>query len=257
MRLASLQLSDIAPAGLRRRTVVLALVLLVHVLLMVMLLRLAPRTSLPPAVERSLVAFDVLPDAPAAPARGQRKPERKPAGGGGERRAPAPTPKIAPPAPETPAQPSPSEIWRDVMRLSSADLAASDISKMRSGEGDGATADAGAGDAQGDGAEGGGGGGERLYNADWQRKPTRAELAYYLPRSAPAAGWGMIACRTIENFQVDSCRELDQSPPGSGLSAAVRQAAWQFRVRPPRIGGRPLIGAWVRIRIEYTPTAVK
>jgi protein TonB len=61
---------------------------------------------------------------------------------------------------------------------------------------------------------------------------------------------GLVACKTIANNRVDDCVELDQSPAGSHLAAAIRQAAWQFRVRPPRKGGRPLIGAWVRILIE-------
>ena len=70
------------------------------------------------------------------------------------------------------------------------------------------------------------------------------------PRNAPD-GCGLIACKTMPDDRVDDCVELDQSPRGSHLAAAVRQAAWQFRVRPPRKGGRALIGPWVRIRIDY------
>ena len=69
------------------------------------------------------------------------------------------------------------------------------------------------------------------------------------PRNDSSAN-SRFACKTIANDRVDDCVELDQSPRGSHLASAVRQAAWQFRVRPPRKGGHALVGAWVRILIE-------
>lgn len=94
--------------------------------------------------------------------------------------------------------------------------------------------------------------GEPLYAAEWYREPTHTELGAYLPKRMPeGGGWGMVACKTAERYRVTDCVELGQRPPGSHLAGAVRQAAWQFLVRPPRVGGKPMIGEWVRIRITY------
>jgi protein TonB len=94
--------------------------------------------------------------------------------------------------------------------------------------------------------------GQPLYAAEWYREPTNTELAGYLPKTMPdGGGWGIIACKTAPRFRVTDCVELGQGPAGSHLAGAVRQAAWQFLVRPPRIGGKSLVGEWVRIRVDY------
>jgi protein TonB len=92
--------------------------------------------------------------------------------------------------------------------------------------------------------------GDVLYAAEWARHPTNAQLGGYLPHDAPD-GYGLVACKTMPDDRVDDCVELEDYPLGSHLARAVRQAAWQFKVRPPRKNGHPLIGSWVRIRIEY------
>jgi protein TonB len=133
--------------------------------------------------------------------------------------------------------------------MNSADMAASDISKMHgdSGAGDSAGGNNG-GAAYGPGA---GPGGARLFNAEWYREPRDAELAHYLPPAEPGA-WADIACKTIEAYHVENCRSLGESPPGSGLARGLREAAWQFLVRPPRVNGKAQIGAWVRIHFDFT-----
>lgn len=97
--------------------------------------------------------------------------------------------------------------------------------------------------------------GEPLYAAEWYREPTDQELAFYRPkRIPPGGGYGVIACRTIARYRVDDCIEVGSGPAGAGFGRAVLNAAWQFQVRPPRKGGKELVGTWVRIRIDYIPS---
>jgi protein TonB len=152
---------------------------------------------------------------------------------------PRPSPPLLPPmkSPIPPLRPL------DMIELTPEEYAAADVGKLpKEGSGSGS-----AGDSE---EVGRGPHGEVLYAAEWAREPTDAELAGYLPANAPE-GSGLVACKTIPGNRVDNCIELGDVPRGTRLARAVRLAAWQFRVRPPRKNGRAMIGEWVRIRIDY------
>lgn len=93
--------------------------------------------------------------------------------------------------------------------------------------------------------------GQPMYAAAWYREPYPSELDGYLS-TARGPGYALIACRTVANWRVDDCVALDEYPAGNDLARAVLAAAWQFQVRPPRLGGVYKVGEWVRIRIDYT-----
>ena len=249
MRAAPLQPpSDPQRRHARRRAISLALTIGVHLLLLLMLIRLAPPLSGPPQAETATV-FELEPDKGSAPKQAKAVAKKHASGGA---RAPTPNPRKTPPPQPPPVVPEATGPLK-MMVLSQNDYRSADIGAMPKGASiaaTGATSGAGSGDNSGDTAGAGTGpGGEKLYNAEWYREPTQAELATYLPRGA--FGWGEIACRTVAGFRVEDCKELGNEPQGSGLARAVREAAWQFRVRPPRIGGKSMVGEWVRIHIDY------
>ncbi len=226
---------------LQRRLTGLGLALAINVGLILVLLTLG---ILPPAAQRSLrgTVIDLMPMSDSkSPTRSKQQRVEKPIEP--DRPVPKQPPVVLPVKPTVappPTQTTPrTQSW---IEMTSADMAASDIGKMpKSGSGS-------AGDSE---IVGRGPNGDAMYAAQWAREPSDAELAGYLPRTAPE-GYGLIACKTIPGNRVEDCVELESQPPGSHLASAVRQAAWQFRVRPPRKGGKPLIGSWVRIRIEYS-----
>lgn len=237
-----------------RRVLALAVVLAVHAVLVVLFFTLAPEQTRRPAAAPGPKMFQLAPSpepqptpkpAPAkrkargAPPRPRAKPAEKP----GAAAARAEAAKAA----EAAQQPFGTELFEAI-----------DIAKLPNVRNElppgGGAADPGtANDSEVVSGPGGGPNGEQLYAAEWQREPTDAELSFYLPKTGvPQDSWAVVACKTVARYRVEDCRELGDSPPGSGLARAITNAAWQFRVLPPRVGGRALVGSWVRIRIDFS-----
>jgi protein TonB len=213
---------------LRRRLSGLALALGFNLLLLLVLLGIGNFSPVVQKASRALVV-DLLPESHDRQSASRTTRAERPQ----PKTRPLPKlPKIILPVRPTIAPPPKPP---DFVEMSKADMAAADIGNLpKSGAGS-------AGDSE---EVGRGPHGEVLYNAEWARHPTDAELS-------ASDGYGLIACRTVAGNRVEDCVELDQEPRGSHLASAVRQAAWQFRVRPPRKNGRPMIGEWVQIRIDY------
>lgn len=245
--------SDIGRTPLRRRITSLSLAIIAHILVVIMLLRLAPSLTPPPKAETSLSTFDTLPESRASskPSPKTKAVSKTQAKRGEPSKTPSTTTPAEPPPPAPPAK-SPLLMPGGMELFDSAD-----ISKLGSKGDDGAHGNADSGkDSVAAYGPGEGPGGARLYNAEWYREPSNAELTGYMPAGGPPVGYGLIACQTIPDYRVENCRALAESPAGSGIARALRLAAWQFRVRPPRVDGKQLIGAWVRIRIDFTPSGI-
>lgn len=224
---------------LQRRASGLALAVAVNLGLLLLLLTLGRFAPEAKQISRALV-IDFLPESHSAATQSQSKAVQRTVSHTQTKPLPKPPPIVLPAKPTIAVPPAPPQKAEPWIEMSKDQLAAADVRNLPK-------ADSGAGDSE---IVGHGPHGEVLYAAEWAREPTDAELSGYLPPSAPE-GFGLIACRTIPGDRVDDCIELDQEPHGSHLASAVRQAAWQFRIRPPRRNGVPLIGSWVSIRIDY------
>ena len=216
--------------------------LAINLALLFVLMTLGIIPPLGPKNSRGLVV-DLIPATRSASTRKTQRSQVEHVRPQQQKPVPKPPRIVLPPVKPTitpPPRPAPkSQPW---IEMSKDQMAAADISKLPA---------AGSGSEGDSEAVGRGPNGETLYAAEWAREPTSAELRGYLPLN-PQDGYGLVACKTIPENRVDDCVELGQYPLGSHLASAVRQAAWQFRVRPPRKNGKAMIGEWVSIRIDYT-----
>ncbi len=223
---------------------------------MLVLLTLAPRTS-PKANERT-TTFTMSPERaePSVPDEPPATPPTEPAAREAQpAERPAETPPETSPAPPAPVASRPTP--PPVIPLSREQLATFDLALRQPPAADPPRrAVAGPPDRGSSfGADtprvaGAGPNGEPLYAAAWYREPYPEELRGYLSTSR-GPGWGLIACRTVRDYRVEDCVMVDEYPEGSNIARSVLAAAWQFRVRPPRLGGEVKVGEWVRIRIDY------
>lgn len=221
---------------LSRRSLAFALVVALHLLLLAALILITPEP--PPGNGRDAITAVLLPNIASKPAEARpQPPQPKPKRTDSERiRAPEPMVKTPDAEPQDYVLgPLPSVDIRNLPNRRSELAAAAPAAPAASDSA----------------AIGSGPDGKPLYAAEWQREPRDNEVAPYLPRRVPAGAWALIACKTAPQFRVEDCQELADAPPGSGLARAIRNAAWQFRVLPPRLGGQALIGAWVQIRFDF------
>lgn len=231
--------------SVRRRTLSLLAAIAINILLLLLLLNLSPTIEGRPDGHNQGITFSLADSRNNAAERTRTvKTTRSRAKA---RATPTSNARAMPP----PLVPVRSGALANIINLSHDEFAIADIAKMPAPAQGEAGGNAG---AAGDSAPAGSGPhGEPLYAAEWYREPRQSELDFYLPKTGiPAGSWAEIACQTIARFHVDNCVALADSPPGSRLARAIEAAGWQFLVRPPRVGGRSMVGAWVRIRIDFT-----
>lgn len=234
---------------LRRRGIGFAIALLLEALFIIAILSLSMRSAGPEAGKRGLNTFSLEAEAESASA--DKSDTETPVAKEQQRNfnPPIPKPLLPPVNPVKAPPPSP-----DFIKVSKSEFDAMDLSKFP------ASGSAGSDDNKGSGqgnkgmmGPGLGPGGAQLYPVAWLREPYDSELRPYLAaaRSIPNGATADIACRMIEHNRVENCQIIGENPRGTGLAQALRKAAWQFLVKPPRIDNKPQLGVWVRIHFDF------
>ncbi|WP_431470220.1 hypothetical protein [Sphingosinithalassobacter sp. LHW66-3] len=259
MKLPAIRIDrDALREGLRRRGPGFVLALLVEGLLALLLLTIVPQITRDEVPVMEVFSVDPGSEGASAP-----EPEPQPESAPAEAAEQVPEPPV--PEPQVDSAPTPLERIAPhpvpspppLIRLDPDAMASADIARPRAAAPSRAAPrvsgppNPGPRPGWGDTprAEGSGPNGEPLYAAAWYREPYESEMRGYL-QTVQGQGYGVIACRTVPEYRVEDCVPVTEYPEGSGYLRAVLAMAWQFRVRPPRLGGQLRYGEWVRIRIE-------
>jgi protein TonB len=222
--------------------------LLLEAIIILAILSLSMRSGGPAAGTRGLNTFSLEAEADAASS--AEKNETKTSVTKEQQQTitpPLPIPLLPPVNPVKAPPPSP-----EFIKVSKSELDAMDLSKFPASGG------SGTGEGKGQGANGTmgpglGPGGVQLYPVAWLREPYDSELTPYLAaiKRIPPGASADIACRMAAHNRVENCQIIGETPRGTGLAKALRLAAWQFLVKPPRIDNKPQLGVWVRIHFGF------
>ena len=246
--MAYLEQTDWSREDLRRRGIGLAIALLLELIIIFAILSLSMRAGGPNAGKAGLTSFALEAETEASPDKSDTKTPVA------QKVQSVATPSIPPPLlPPVNAvkAPPPSP---DFIKVSKSEFDAMDLSKLPAGGQSGAGEGKGSGQgSKGMKGPGLGPGGAQLYPVAWLREPYDSELSPYLAavKRIPPGASADIACQMAAYNRVENCQILGENPRGTGLAKALRLAAWQFLVKPPRVNNKSQLGVWVRIHFDF------
>lgn len=93
-----------------------------------------------------------------------------------------------------------------------------------------------------------------VLQPNWIRQPSASDIEAYYPKAAllsKSQGSAMLRCRVSADGGLYACRVISEGPEGEGFGKAALNMTGLFDMRPMKIGGRPIDGAFVKIPVRF------